>query len=251
MIIQMNEKIINQVKCIVRDCGDYLRNNEIINVKEKNGYQDLVTEKDKEVETLLKNKISKIMPGSTFIGEEGAKELSDSVWIVDPIDGTTNFINSHEMFTVSLAYFEDYKPIFGVVYDVANDVLYWAWKSHGAYINENRFYPTLINKKLHDCIWDSSVNAILNKPKLQKLFIQTRGVRSIGCCSLSVIRVALNKVDFYISDNAKCWDYAGAHVFFEECNGYSFFESDFFAEKENTIVYCFNESLLKEILRYV
>lgn len=236
---------------ITKKAGERLKSKAPSIITSKTGIQDLVTEMDKNTELFLRNELIKLTPGCSFIGEEGNKEPSDSMWIIDPIDGTTNFINAHDNYAITLAYFKDKKPVLGITYDVDQDTMYWAIANQGAYINENRFIPTKPAPKLEECLWEASLHTIHKHPKLMDLYKKTRGHRNLGSCALSMIRVALGKADFYISDQVKCWDYAGSHIFIQETKNYYWQKEDFFSTKPNLCIYARNKELIPTIQDYL
>lgn len=247
----MDKKDIQTLLQEVRKIGEPLKQVQEINVESKNGIQDLVTNMDKDTEQKLRNVLQTFTPGCTFIGEEGNQIESDSMWIIDPIDGTTNFINAQEEYAICLAYVENREPILGIVYDVMQDNMYWAYKGNGAYINNKKVVRKLPKRALSQCVWEASLNTLLVFPKLIDLFKKTRGHRSRGCCSLSVISTALGKTDFYLTEQAKCWDYVAADIFLKECQGISWCKDDFFSCKPNLYIAAHSEEIIKTIKEYL
>lgn len=178
------------------------------------------------------------------MGEESIQEMSDSMWIVDPIDGTTNFCNLHQDYTISVAYYEKYQPVFGVIYDVVQDILYVGIHGSGAYINGTKVE---FNKKevcISNSIMDASIHTLLSNPSLIDLSHKMRGHRSYGCATLGIIYVALQKIDMYVSSHCKVWDYAAAAIFLHELGGTWEMEHDFFSVTFNPCVFVRDPEML-------
>lgn len=247
----MDTKEIRELLQKVREIGEPLKPDKELQVQSKNGIQDLVTDMDKNTEKKLREVLQTFTSGCTFIGEEGNQVISDSMWIIDPIDGTTNFINAQEGYAICLAYVKDKQPILGIVYDVAEDTMYWAYKGKGAFVNDKKVEQALPKRPLSQCVWEASLNTLLVFPKLIDLFQQTRGHRSRGCCSLSVISTALGKTDFYLTEQAKCWDYAAADVFLKECQGISWCKKDYFSCEPNLYIATHTQEVIETIKEYL
>lgn len=103
----MDTKEIKELLQKVREIGEPLKQVKDLHIQSKNGIQDLVTDMDKDTERKVREVLQTFTPECTFIGEEGDQIISDSMWIIDPIDGTTNFINAQEGYAICLAYVKD------------------------------------------------------------------------------------------------------------------------------------------------
>ena len=114
--------------------------NEVI-VKD-NEFDNIVTDLDILVQNTLIKSLTEKFPDTQVLGEESEEHvLSNKMWIIDPIDGTKNFFRRKEDFAISIAYYEDLKPIFGFVYDVVKDDTYLGIVNQGAYLNNKRLEP--------------------------------------------------------------------------------------------------------------
>ena len=113
-----------------------------LNIETKTNANDLVTNMDKDTEKYFVNQIKKTFPEHRIFGEEGMgnniKDLKGIVWIIDPIDGTVNFIHQQRNFAISLAIYEDGIGKIGMIYDVVHDELYHAIKGEGAYLKRDQ-----------------------------------------------------------------------------------------------------------------
>lgn len=199
----------------------------VLNIEEKSNANDLVTNIDKEIETFFWNKINETFPTHRMLGEEGnghdIEELSGYVWIIDPIDGTLNFIHQQCNFAISVAVFKDGVGLLGFVYDVVGGELFSAVKGEGAYVNDKQLLP-LQKVSVAEAIL--AVNArwlVENKQidpnALMKLVYDVRGTRSYGSAALEIAYVAAGRVDAYISMRLSPWDFAGGIVILEEVGG--------------------------------
>lgn len=223
----MDMNVVKDILINVRVIGQTLNKGVEFEIKNKNGIKDLVTSMDEQTELSLRKMLKQYTPFCSFIGEEGDAQYSDHVWIIDPIDGTTNFINLQENYAISLGYYENEKPVLGIVYDVHEDVMYWAFQGK-AYVNDQVVKNLPSIRSLNECVFDAGLYTLKKHPGLIELYQEARGHRCYGCASLSIIKVALGKLDFYCSEHAKCWDYAGGAVFLEACKGCCWTSKDFF-----------------------
>ena len=117
----MQQDVIEFAIELVRDCGAQLRRVSEVTPEYKTDFQDLVTEYDRSIEEQIHNALKVKFPTHSFLGEESVRERGDHLWILDPIDGTTNFVSRHRDFAISLAYYHKQQPVFGIVYDVMRD----------------------------------------------------------------------------------------------------------------------------------
>ena len=246
----MESRQVEQVLEKVREIGQTLKGQVDYQIDQKSGIQDLVTSMDKNTEIALRQCLQEITPGCTFVGEEGTQQMSEKVWILDPIDGTTNFINSQEGYAISLGYFEESKPVLGIVYDVASEKLYHAFAQR-AYINGQEIADLPAVRSLSESVWDAGMATMHKNPKLFDLCRITRGHRELGSAALAIIKVALGKLDFYVTENAKCWDYAGGIPFLMACQGTLWMRDDFFTCTHNLVLFARNEEILEQVKSYL
>jgi len=220
----MNEinQMASQAKVWIFEMSQMIRTtskNSLI-IDTKTSASDLVTNVDKEVEKFFKENIKKTYPEHLLLGEEGlGDEIVDSngtIWILDPIDGTTNFIHQQRNFAISLGVFRDGKPLFGFVYDVMRDDLFHAICGEGAFLNETRLAP-LKEKKISDALITMNSkwlveNGRLDDELLRNMVKDVRETRSYGSCAIEMSYVAAGMLDGYLSAKIAPWDIAGAWV---------------------------------------
>ncbi|MCM2674862.1 inositol monophosphatase family protein [Alkalicoccobacillus plakortidis] len=193
-------------------------------VEAKSGPDDLVTEVDKNTEAFFYQKIKETYPDHSFLGEEGTAEKIHStdgiVWIIDPIDGTMNFVQQKIKFAISIGIFEDGVGKVGLVYDVMADEMFYAVQGQGAYVNQLELVAGK-ERPLNESIvglnarWLAETNHPHANP-LMALVRDSRSVRSYGSAAIEMAYVAADRLDAYVSVNLSPWDYAGASVLLEE-----------------------------------
>jgi len=198
-VIEMIEKIIETVK----KAGEIYKNAAgNLGIESKGSAVNLVTEYDKKIQDFLFEALSKIIPDCSFLGEEGEgnKELSDGYcFIIDPIDGTTNFIKGFQHSAISVGLAKDKELIAGVVYDPDLDNIYYAEKGKGAYLN---------GKQIH-----------VSECDLQSSLVLSIEVRRGGSAALDICYVAAGKADLYYELIVRPWDFSGATIILEEAGG--------------------------------
>lgn len=198
---------------------------EDIEIETKSNPNDLVTNVDKATENYIFENILKTYPNHHVIGEEGhghdLNNVTGVVWVVDPIDGTLNFVHQKENFAISIGIYNDGQPYAGFVYDVMNDALYHAKVGEGAFENENRL-PEIKSTTLSTSIIGINPNW-LTKPRLGELFKpiveESRSARAYGSAALEIIYVATGKLAGYITPRLQPWDFAGGHIILNEVGG--------------------------------
>ncbi|CAL8102298.1 unnamed protein product [Calicophoron daubneyi] len=199
---------------------------------EKTSYADLVTDVDKRVEDMLKSEILSDFPTHKFIAEEGYSGpvvlTSDPTWIIDPIDGTSNFVSKFPFVCVSIAYYVDKEPQIAVVYNPILKCLYHAQKGIGAFRNDAKIHVskiTDISEALVLTDWGGDRDpAILNAKtgNMRRIIAKARGVRTMGSAALHICQVAAGSGDAFFEFGIHCWDYAAAMLILREAGGYCY-----------------------------
>ncbi|MCM3759297.1 inositol monophosphatase family protein [Alkalihalobacillus oceani] len=195
-----------------------------IHIEAKSNPNDLVTEVDRAIESYFFDKISKTYPDHHFLGEEGVAEELDSlegtVWIIDPIDGTMNFVHQKYNFAISVGIYHEGVGMVGIVYDVMSDELFHAVKGHGAYVNGKELVPVK-ERPLQESVIGLNARWIVDgkhpyRNPLLALIRDVRSVRSYGSAAIEIAYVAADRLDGYLSVNLSPWDYAAAVILLEE-----------------------------------
>lgn len=211
-------------KQIVLEAGDYLRLHlhDDLMISKKTGPTDLVTQMDQQVQKDLVEKITHRYPEDRIFAEEDGlrSPISEgSVWVIDPIDGTNNFVTQKEDFAVMVAYFEEGIGQFGLIYDVMRDHLFFGGKDFGVFCNEQELQP-FQNRPLSDLLVASNVGMLKsNAWGMADLGAECLGIRVYGSAGISFTKILSGGILGYFS-YIWPWDYAAAAIM-GECLGYS------------------------------
>ncbi len=194
-------------KSAIRDFGEV----EKLQVSKK-GPRDFVTKTDKRVEKILIEELSKTKKNYSFLSEEvGSIENKDkdNIWIIDPIDGTTNFLHGIPHFAICVALESKKEIISGLIYDPIKDEMFYAEKNKGAYLNNQRLRVS--NKNLiNECLFSSNHEGV----KFSNL-----NMRYSGCTALDLAYVASGRLDGYFHNKINIWDVAAGVLLVEEAGG--------------------------------
>tara|TARA_Y100001935_G_scaffold193731_1_gene161825 strand:- start:215 stop:955 length:741 start_codon:yes stop_codon:yes gene_type:complete len=194
-------------KSVIRDFGEI----EKLQVSKK-GPRDFVTKTDKIVERILIDELSKTKKNYSFLSEEtGSIKNKDkeNLWIIDPIDGTTNFLHGIPHFAICIAHKNKKEIKSGVIYDPIKDEMFYAEKNKGAYLNNQRLRVS--NKNLIDeCLFSSNHEGV----KFSNL-----NMRCSGCAALDLAYVASGRLDGFFHNKINIWDIAAGALLVEEAGG--------------------------------
>jgi len=194
-------------KSLIRDFGEV----EKLQVSKKGPY-DFVTKTDRSVEKILIEELSKTKKNYSFISEEVGKinnKDKENIWIIDPIDGTTNFLHGIPHFAISIALKSKEKVVSGLIFDPIKDEMFFAEKNKGAYLNNHRMRVSNKNS-LEDCLFSSNHEGV----KFSNL-----NMRYSGCAALDLAYVASGRLDGYFHNKINIWDIAAGALMVEESGG--------------------------------
>ena len=194
-------------KSIIRDFGEV----EKLQVSKKGPY-DYVTKTDKQVERILIDELSKIKKNYSFLSEEAGtikNKDKENVWIIDPIDGTTNFLHGIPHFAICIALQSKGEIVSGLIFDPIKDEMYYSEKNKGAFLNNQRLR---VSKKssLDDCLFSSNHEGV----KFSDL-----NMRYSGCAALDLAYVASGRLDGFFHNKINLWDVAAGALMVEEAGG--------------------------------
>jgi myo-inositol-1(or 4)-monophosphatase len=192
-----------------------------LEIEQKTSANDLVTNMDKWVEKELVERIRSAYPEDRILGEEGfgdaVENMSGTVWFVDPIDGTLNFILQNENFALMLAVYEDGVPVQSYIYDLTLNKLYKAIKGEGVSCNEQLLSePANVSLSEGLLATNSSIMIEDKYDKVRKIARKSLGLRLVGSAGLETVEVAKGSIAAYIATNLKPWDIAPGILFMEE-----------------------------------
>jgi len=194
-------------KTIIRDFGEV----ENLQVSRK-GPRDFVTKTDKRVESILIDELSKSRKNFSFITEENGiikNNDQDSIWIIDPIDGTTNFLHGIPHFAISIALKVKNQLIAGIIFDPIKNEIFFAERNNGAYYNNQRIK---VSKKseIEECLFGTNIEGV----KFSNL-----NMRYSGCAALDLAYVGAGRLDGFFHNKLNIWDIAAGLLVIEEAGG--------------------------------
>lgn len=221
-------EITNKVTILAKEVGEFIREERktfSYSKVEIKGLNDLVSYVDKTSEQKLVEKLSLIFPEAGFIVEENTKTgTKDYNWIVDPLDGTTNFIHGIPCYAISIALEYKGEIIIGVVYEVAQNECFYAYKDGGAFLNGNK-----ISVSERNTLSDSLIATgfpIYNFSRLDSyiniltyLMKNTHGLRRIGAAAVDLCYLACGRMDAFFEYNLNAWDVAAGALIVKEAGG--------------------------------
>ena len=194
-------------KSVIRDFGEV----EKLQVSKK-GPRDFVTKTDKLVEKILIEELSKTKKNYSFLSEEvGSIKNKDqeNVWIIDPIDGTTNFLHGIPHFAICIALQSKKEIVSGLIFDPIKDEMFFAEKNKGAFLNNHRLRVSNKNS-IEDCLFSSNHEGV----KFSDL-----NMRYGGCAALDLAYVASGRLDGFFHNKINLWDVAAGALLVEEAGG--------------------------------
>lgn len=188
---------------------------------------DLVTETDLKIEEFLMEYFHKHLPDYTFVGEETSQKLNtkDKCLIVDPIDGTTNFVHRFPFVSISVGVYENLNPVVATVYNPILDELYYAKRGEGAFLNDSRIFVSSESRLENALLATGFPYGFVKKnkrdilAKLEKILSRSRGIRRAGAASLDLCYVARGIFDGYYEGGLKPWDVAAGILIVNEAGG--------------------------------
>ena len=194
-------------KIIIRDFGEI----EKLQVSKK-GPTDFVTNADLKVEKIIIEELKKARPNFSLISEESGKDKGkdcDNTWIIDPIDGTVNFLHGIPHFAISIALKSHNEIISGLIYDPIKDEMFFAEKNNGAFYNNQRVRVSS-KSNLNECLF------AVGEKNLDD-FDFTK--RKSGCAALDMAYVASGRYDGFFQKDLKIWDIAAGIILVKEAGG--------------------------------
>jgi myo-inositol-1(or 4)-monophosphatase len=194
-------------KSVIRDFGEV----EKLQVSKKGPY-DFVTKTDKHVEKILIEELSKIKKNYSFITEETGiikNKDKENIWIIDPIDGTTNFLHGIPHFAICIALQYKNEIVSGLIFDPIKDEMFFAEKDKGAFLNNQRLRVSKKNS-IDDCLFSSNHEGV----KFSNL-----NMRYSGCAALDLAYVASGRLDGFFHNKINLWDVAAGEILVKEAGG--------------------------------
>ena len=228
-------------KSLIRDFGEI----EKLQVSSK-GPGDFVSSADKRTEKIIIEELLKVNPDYGILSEEAGKindKNKNNRWIIDPIDGTSNFLNGIPQFSISVGYEENGEIICGIIFDPIKNELFFAEKGKGSFLNNSRIRVSK-KKKLSDAILATGGPKFTSKNKekiFQEYFNISKNVntpiRKFGSASLDLAYVACGRLDGFWQRELNYWDIAAGIVIVKESGGFiEFFDNEKALTDKNNVV---------------
>ena len=202
---------------LIMDAADHPR------LSKNKGKTDLVTSTDIGSEEIIKSIIRSSFEDHSIFAEESGKEIttSDYLWIIDPLDGTTNFVHGYPSFGISIGIYLNKEPLMGIVLELPNKKLYTAVKNEGAFCEGLKIAPSKTDSLNESLLvtgfgYDHGDNWTLNMDLFKHFTDITQGVRRLGAASIDICHVASGKVDGFWEYDLKPWDTAAGIIIARE-----------------------------------
>ena len=219
-----------EIEQIIRDAADIMLEADAhrLHVKQKAGTANFVTEYDVRVQRFLEEKLSALMPDATFLAEEegeGDNPVGDGyTFVIDPIDGTMNFMLGRRASCISVALLKNKKPVYGAIYDPYADRYYAALAGDGAYCNHQKI--SVSDREPAVAIASLGTSPYHRDTMLEPVTEITRGllthfgdIRRIGSAALELCAVACGELDVYCEPTLFPWDFAAGMLILSEAGG--------------------------------
>lgn len=221
------EHLCKEVNSLARVVGAFIKLQKItiddIEVKSKNS---LVTYVDKTAEEMIVKKLAMLIPEAGFITEEETLVKKGEVynWIIDPLDGTTNFIHSIPCFSISIALLRNDELVLGVIYEINLDEMFYAWEGSNAYLNGAiiKVSPTTLIENSLVATGFPYYNYVKQKEYMmlfQDLMKTSRGLRRLGSAAVDLAYVACGRFDAFYEYSLNSWDVAAGAVIVKQAGG--------------------------------
>jgi len=221
--------ILNETVKIARRAGEFIRYEgkrfDLKDIEEK-GTNDLVSYVDKKAEEMIVQTCRFTLPDAGFITEEGTENTqSDEYnWVIDPLDGTTNFMHGLPPYSVSIALMHKDEPVIGVVYEVGSDECFYAQKGEPAYLNRKEIKVSKVNTFKNGLYitgfpYKKFDNIDMFMKMIQEFLYNTHGVRRLGSAAADLAYVACGRSEGFFENNLNSWDVAAGALIVKQAGG--------------------------------
>ena len=218
---------IQKVLEVVREAAKLFADRSAAHQIKIKGACDYVTAVDEAVQNFMKQKLGELYPHIQFMGEEddnSGVDLNGLVWVLDPVDGTTNLIHDYQNSAISLALMEQKEVILGVVYNPFVNEMYYAQKGKGSYLNGNQIFVSDANTM------EESLISVGTSPYFKgeadeifrtftEIYKACQDIRRCGSAALDMAHVACGRIEGYLEKHLKIWDYAAGTLIVREAGG--------------------------------
>lgn len=225
------KKIENGVIQTCKEVSDFMQRESAAfdrtRIEQKDGFNNLVSYVDKEAEKKIVSSLRKLFPAAGFITEEGTVEQSNKQefsWIIDPLDGTTNFLHGLPMYAISIALTQNNQPILGVVHNVVPDECFHAIKGGKAYCNDKVIRVSAISQLSESLLatgfpYYHSDKSIVYLDIIKEYLAKTHGIRRLGSAAIDLAYVACGRLEGFFEYNLNPWDVAAGVLIVQQAGG--------------------------------
>lgn len=223
------KNLCNEVQQIARETGNFIREERTKiseNDVELKSAASLVTYVDKTAEMRIVSALKKLIPDSGFVTEEGTASYSYEkfLWVVDPLDGTTNFVHGISPHSISIALKEGDEIVLGVVYEVGLEELFYAWKGSPAYLNGKEIKVSDASKSEDTLIGTGFPYYDFERMEdyieaMKLLMKETRGLRRLGSAAVDLCYVAAGRFNAFFEHALHAWDVAAGVFIIQQAGG--------------------------------
>ena len=226
----MNLEILcTQVQLVAREVGRFIFDERLKFTSDDiihKGKADMVTYVDKTAESRIVTALRELLPGSGFIAEEGtAVDNGEKFrWVIDPLDGTTNYIHGISPFAVSIALLEDQEIVMGVVYEISLDEMFYAWRGSKAFLNGKEIHVSTASKTADALIATGfpyyDFSKLDNYMEAMNFFMRnSHGMRRLGSAAADMAYVAAGRFEGFYEHALHSWDVAAGIIIVKQAGG--------------------------------
>ena len=215
------------VKQIVRQASKLFTDRESAGRIKEKGMCDFVTAVDEAVQNFIQKELQLLYSDILFMGEESTEasiDMNRLVWVLDPVDGTTNLIHDYKNSAISLALLDKKEVIAGIIYDPYLDEMYFAEKGKGAYLNEQPIHVSNAKSISESLIAIGTSpyyknEAADNFKTFEKIYMDCQDIRRTGSAALDLAHIACGRIEGYLEKKLKIWDFAAGALIVREAGG--------------------------------
>lgn len=223
----MIEIEMEEIQGVVREAAKLFTDRSAVGMIREKGLYDYVTAVDEAVQQYIQEKLEALYPNIQFMGEEkdnSTIDMKGDVWVLDPVDGTTNLVHDYRNSAISLALISNREVILGIIYNPFSDEMYYAKKGEGSFLNGEKIHvsdakamgESLISIGTSPYFKDEAEE---NFKTFSQIFRECQDIRRCGAASLDLAHVACGRIDGYMENHLKLWDYAAGVLIVREAGG--------------------------------
>jgi myo-inositol-1(or 4)-monophosphatase len=225
------EKIETEVTAVCREVGEFIAREgasfDLNRIEQKQVFNNLVSYVDKEAEKSLVKTLSRLVPAAGFITEEGTVEQTEKReynWIVDPLDGTTNFLHGIPLYAISIGLTRNDKVVLGVVYDICQKESYHAIENGPAFCNNKEIKVSSVNSLRESLLATGFPYYHFDKREvyldiIKEFLNETHGIRRFGSAAIDLAYVACGRLEGFFEYNLNPWDVAAGTLIVQQAGG--------------------------------